>query len=137
MRAVFLISFCAFAAGCVKTDFQLLPRITRVTITANRFLAKDFSYRTNVAAIVEFINRQRFGWTRPFVFGFGAPDPFVRAQLYDGDTLVGEFTIRSGVLPGGHALFELRCGNNRGYKRVEKSEANRFLDVTGIGGELR
>jgi len=140
MRLVLLVGFCVFAAGCVKRDLEPLPTVTRVQL--DRYApTKDLSESTHVAAIVDFINGERLGWTRPFLVGFGAPAPFVRADLYDDNRYIGEFTVRSGVLPGGHALFEVQYGKIRAYKYVDKAEANQFLDLIGIGrergGELR
>jgi hypothetical protein len=90
-----------------------------------------------ITAIVDFINGERLGWTRPIGFGFGTPVEAADINLYDESGWIGRFSVRSGVLPGGHALFEVRTRNMRAYKQVEKSEANRFLDVIGVGGELR
>ena len=140
MRALPVFAVCLLSVGCVKTDLAPLPTITRVQL--DRYApSKDLSDATNVAAIVSFIDGQRLNWTRPFLVGFGPPAPFVRADLYDGSTYIGEFTVRAGVLRGGRAVFEARYGKIRAYKYVSKSEANRFLDLIGIGadrdGELR
>jgi len=140
MRRTLLAALCFLSVGCVKTDLAPLGTITRVQL--DRYAPhKDLSDAANVAAIVAFVDSQRFGWTRPFVVDFGPPAPFVRADLYDGNRQIGEFTVRAGVLPGGRAAFEARYGKISAYKYVSKAEANRFLHLVGIGadrdGELR
>jgi len=136
MPCAFLVLLGILAAGCVKTDLQPFPRVTRIELhhtTSNPTLTDP----TTTAAVVDFINAQRFGWTRPIGFGFGTPVEAVNINLYDESGWLGRFSVRSSVLPGGHALFEVRNRDVHAYKRVEKSEANRFLDVIGVGGELR
>ncbi len=139
MRLVVVLILCACSASCVKTDLAPLPHVTRVEISHSRYgqRTKDLSEPGNVSAVVQFIDLHRLGWTRPYVFGFGAPAPFIGVDLCDGDNYVGEFTVRSGVLPGGNALFEVRYGKIRAHKRVPKSEANRFLDLIGMEGQLK
>jgi hypothetical protein len=137
MRLVFLIVFCVVSAGCVKTDLEPLPTVTRVELSDSMYgSTKDLSEAKNVSAIVDFIDGQRLGWTREFLVGSGPPSPFVRANLYDGNRHIGYFAVASGVSPGGHAAFEVQYGKIRAHKRVAKTEANRFLDLIGMGGEL-
>jgi len=124
------------SASCVKTDLQPFPTATRIEVhhvTWN----PTFSDAATTAAIVDFINEERLGWTRPIGFGYGSPVEVVRIDMYDSSGWIGKFGVRSSVLPGGHALFEVRNRDMRAYKRVTKSEANRFLDLVGLGGELR
>jgi hypothetical protein len=136
MRLVLMLVLCACSAGCVKTDLQPFPKATRIEVhhsTSNPTLSDP-----NVtAAVTDFINSQRWGWTRPLLFGPGTPVEAANISLYDESGWLGKFSVRSSVLPGGHALFEVQRRNMRAYKRVEKSEANRFLDLIGVGGELK
>ena len=136
MRFVFLAGVCAVSTGCAKMDLAPLPSVTRVDIVHGRF-TKDLSDPSSIAAIVKFVDDERLGWTRAFLFGFGAPQPFARVDLYDGGKYIGYFAIVSGVLPGGHAAFEVRYGNIHAQKRIAKSEANQFLDIIGLSGELQ
>ena len=134
-RALFLFA-AMLLAGCVKTDLQPFPMVTRIDVhqgTSNPTLSDP----DVTAAIVDFINSERVGWTRPLVFGPGTPVEAANIHLYDESGWIGRFSVRSGVLPGGHALFQVRTRNMRAHKRVEKVKANQFLDVIGVGGELR
>jgi len=136
MRRASPILLLLLVTGCVKTDLQPFPTVTRIEVhhsTSNPTLTDP----TVIAAIVDFINGERLGWTRPLLFGPEAPVPAADINLYDDSGWIGKVSVRSSVLPGGHALFEVRSRNIRAYKRVEKSEANRFLDVIGVGGELK
>ena len=103
MRRTFLVLLVMLAVGCVKTDLQPFPRITRIEVhhsTSNPTLS-DPAVTT---AVVDFINGQRLGWTRPFLFGPGTPVPAADINLYDDTGWIGKFSLRSSVLPGGHAL---------------------------------
>jgi hypothetical protein len=120
----------------VKTDVEQFPTVTRIEVhqqTSNPTLSDP----KVTSAITDFINSERLGWTRPFLFEFGTPVEAANINLYDESGWIGRFSVRSSVLPGGHALFEVRNRKMYAYKRVEKSEANRFLDVIGVGGELK
>ena len=137
MRLLFLVVLCVFSSGCAKTDLAPLPTITRVDLVCRWAPTKDLSDASNVAAIVNFIDRERLGWTRAFLFGFGAPEPIARVELYDGNRYIGYFAVTGGVLPDSAAAFEVRYGTIHAQKRIDKSEANDFLDIIGLGGELR
>ena len=135
MRRTFLVLLVMLAVGCVKTDLQPFPRVTRIEVhqsTSNPTLSDP----KVTAAVTDFINGERLGWTRPLLFGPGSPVEAANINLYDESGWLGRFSVRSSVLPGGHALFEVRNRNMRAYKRVTKSEANQFLDLIGVGGEL-
>jgi hypothetical protein len=136
MRRTFLAVLLLFYAGCKRTDLQPFPTLTRIEVhhsTSNPTLSDP----AVTAAVVDFLNSERLGWTRPFGPGPGGPVEAVYVNLYNDSGWIGDFSVRSSVLPGGHALFEIRNRDMRAYKRVEKSEANRFLDVIGVGGELK
>jgi hypothetical protein len=122
--------------GCVKTDLQPFPTVTRIEVhqqSSNPTLSDP----KVIAPVMDFINGERHGWTRPLLFRGGTPVEAAHINLFDESGWIGRFSVRSGVLPGGHALFEVRNRNMYAYKRVMKSEANRFLDAIGVGGELK
>jgi hypothetical protein len=73
---------------------------------------------------------------RAYGVGFGPPSPAYYAHLYDGDKYVGYFAVGAGVLPGSAAFFQVRYGDVFAQKRVTAAEANRFLNLIGVGGEL-
>jgi hypothetical protein len=139
MRTLLLLGSCFIMSGCMKaTDLQRLPPFTRVVA---------IPYETGVSyapsldgeklpALVTFLDSLRSGWTRAYGVGFGPPSPAYYAHLYDGDKYVGYFAVGSGVLPGSAAFFQVRYGDVFAQKRVTAAEANRFLDLIGVGGEL-
>jgi hypothetical protein len=142
MRALFLISSCLVLTGCMrKTDLAPLPPITRVAILQHELQRNDsfppYVDSDKVPALVTFMDGQRHDWTRAIGVGFGPPSPVYYAHLYAGDTYLGYFAVGAAVLPGSSALFQVRLGGIYAQKRVTRSEANRFLDLIGTGGELR
>jgi hypothetical protein len=141
MRAVLLVGFCLFLTGCMKkTDLDPLPPVTRVDVlqhASHDDLFPPHIESGKVPPIATFIDGQRFDWTRAFGVGFGMPSPIYYAHLYEGDRYLGYFAVGAAALPGSSALFEVRYGKIYARKRVTRSEANRFLDLIGVGGELR
>lgn len=132
---------CMLLVGCMKrTDLAPMPHITRFIV-----LPKDYEYpysipsdigQKDVGALVAFMDSVHSGWTRAYGVGFGPPSPAYYAHLYDGGRYVGYFAVGAGVLPGSAAYFQVRYGDVFAQKRVTKAEANRFLDLIGVGGEL-
>ncbi|HWM23232.1 MAG TPA: hypothetical protein VNP98_00280 [Chthoniobacterales bacterium] len=124
----------------MKTDLDSLPPVTGVSILWHPMERGDL-FRPNpdfgqIPALVTFIDDQRDDWTRTYVVGFGVPHPVYYAHLYERDRYLGYFAVGAGVLPGSSAFFEVRYGKIYARKRVTRSDANRFLDLIGIGGEL-
>ncbi|MEN3368065.1 MAG: hypothetical protein V7609_208 [Verrucomicrobiota bacterium] len=141
MRALFLVGFCLILTGCMKkTDLGAVPPLTRVVVSSSESLNSSFPPRplenAKASAVVAFINGHRFDWTRAIGVGFGVPSPVCYVHLYEGDRYLGYFGVGAAVLPGSSAFFEVQLGKLYARKRVTRSEANRFLDLIGIGGEL-
>ena len=140
MRPLVIVGCCLLVTGCMKkSDMEPLPPVTGVVVIPYE-TAVSFGPRLSndkVPALVAFIDSRRTDWTRAYGVGFGLPRPVYYAHLYQGETYIGYFGVGAGVLPGGAALFEVRYGKIYARKRVAKSEANHFLDLVGIGGELR
>ncbi|HEV2840153.1 MAG TPA: hypothetical protein VGW39_02410 [Chthoniobacterales bacterium] len=124
----------------MKTDLDSLPPVTRVSILSHPLERGDlfppYLDVGKIPALVTFIDGQRDDWTRTYVVSFGPPSPVYYANLFDGDTYLGYFAVGAGVLPDSSALFEVRYGKIYARKRVTRSEANRFLDLIGMAGEL-
>jgi hypothetical protein len=142
MRALMLIASCLLLTGCMrKADLAPLPSITRVAILQHELQRGDlfppFVDSDKIPALVTFIDGQRRDWTRAIGVGFGPPSPVYYAHLYAGDTYLGYFAVGASVLPGSSALFQAQYGGVYAQKRVARSEANRFLDLIGRGGNLR
>ncbi len=93
-------------------------------------------FEVDLAALQAFIDGRRRGWTRAIAVGFGPPAPAWYAHLYAGDRYLGYFAVGAGVLPGSAAFFQVQLGDLFAQKRVTAAEANRFLDLIGVGGEL-
>jgi len=132
-----------------SADIGPLPPFTRITLggsdpegafaplkydPVSRTWSKDF--KVDLAALQAFIDGHRRGWTRAIAVGFGPPAPAWYAHLYAGDRYLGYFAVGAGALPGSAAFFQVQLGDFFAQKRVTAAEANRFLDLIGIGGEL-
>lgn len=123
----------------MKTDLDPLPPNAEVIVS---HLESHRSYQpphldpAKASPVLTFMDAQRFNWTRTIGVTFGVPNPVYYAHLYEGDRYLGYFAVGAGVLPGSSAFFEVWYGKIYARKRVTKSEANRFLDLIGIGGEL-
>jgi hypothetical protein len=139
MRAARLCVFCALLTCCMKrTTLDPLPHITRVVVDGYEnpgWIPPDAGDK-KVAPLIAYMNGLRSGWTRAYGVGFGPPSPAYYAHLFDGDRYVGYFAVGAGVLPGSAAFFQVQYGDVFAQKRVTKAEANRFLDLVGVGGEL-
>jgi hypothetical protein len=122
-------------------DLDPLPPVTRVAVLQHALERGDvyplYLDVEKIPALASFIDSQRHGWTRAYGVGFGQPSMVYYANLIRGDTFLGYFAVGAAVLPGSSAIFEVRYGDIYARKRVSKSEANRFLDLIGAGGELR
>ena len=154
MRVMLLMGLCVISNGCVKSaDIDPLPPVTRITLGSSELAQDSFAPETarpydpasgtfsdypkvDVAAVQSFIDSHRGGWTRAIAVGFGPPSPAWYAHLYDGNRYLGYFAVGAGALPGSAAFFRVRYGDFFAQKRVTAAEANRFLDLTGLGGEL-
>ena len=140
MRALLLVTVCLFCTACMrKTDLAALPHITRVAVSPYEHpgWVPQNAGGKDVGGLVAFMKSVHFGWTRAYGVGFGPPSPAYYAHLYDGDRYVGYFAVGAGALPGSAAFFQVRYGDVFAQKRVMTAEANRFLDLIGVGGELR
>jgi hypothetical protein len=141
VRKLLLCAVCLLFAGCMrKADLAPLPRVTRAAILQHAWrgdLYPQFLDAEKIPSLVAFIDGHRHGWTRANRVGFGQPSLVYYANLLDGDTYLGYFAVGAAVLPGSSAVFEVRYGDIYARKRVPKSEANRFLDLIGVGGKLR
>jgi len=139
MRTVLLFVFCVVLTGCMKrTGLGPLPHITRVVVLSYEhpgWVPADAGEKY-ADALVAFMNSRRSDWTRAYGVGFGAPRPAYYAHLYDGTKYVGYVAVGAGALPGSAAFFQVRYGHVFAQKRVTAAEANRFLDLIGVGGEL-
>jgi hypothetical protein len=139
MRTALLFVFCVLLTGCMKrTALDPLPHITRVVVLQHEHpgWVPPAAGVEEVAAIAAFMDSLRSGWTRAYGVGFGPPSPAYYAHLYDGDRYVGYFAVGAGVLPGSAAFFQVRYGHVFAQKRVTTAEANRFLNLIGVRGEL-
>jgi hypothetical protein len=141
MRVLVFIAFSLLVSGCMKkTDLDSLPPVTRVAILQHEYIGEGphppYLEVEKIPTLVSFIDAQRHDWTRAYAVGFGQPNPVYYATLFDGDRYVGYFAVGAAVSPGSPALFEVRDGKIYARKRVTKAEANRFLDLIGVGGEL-
>ncbi|HSH39394.1 MAG TPA: hypothetical protein VK993_11470 [Chthoniobacterales bacterium] len=128
------------SAVWVRTDLEPLPEVTQVEVLGYEGWRGSSApaplESSKLPALTAFIDEQRSGWTGGFLGTFELPHPVLRADLYEGDRYIGYFAVGGGILPGSHAVFEVRRGNVRARKRVAVSAANRFLDLIGEGGEL-
>ncbi len=154
MRVKLLTALCVILSGCMKSaDVDPLPPVTRIALGSSELAESSFAPesahlydpasgtrsdypKVNLAAVQAFIDGHRRGWTRAIAVGFGPPSPAWYAHLYDGDRYLGYFAVGSGALPGSAAFFRVRYGEVFAQKRVTAAEANRFLDLIGVGGEL-
>ena len=124
-----------------SVDIEPWPRVTRITLggseVADRsFSPENFHLTVDIPKLRAFIDGHRDGWTRAIAVGFGPPSPAWYAHLYDGDRYVGYFAVGAGALHGSAAFFRVQYGEVFAQKRVTAAEANRFLDLIGVGGEL-
>ena len=149
-----LMGLCVISSGCMKSaDIDPLPPVTRITLGSSELPERSFAPenarvydpasgtrsdypKVNLAALQALIDGHRRGWTRAIAVGFGPPSPAWYAHLYDGDSYLGYFAVGAGALPGSAAFFRVRYGEVSAQKRVTAAEANRFLDLIGVGGEL-
>ncbi len=142
MRVALLVALGLCSTGCTsKTDLDPLPTVTRVDVfrsaEAYRLFPPPPLEIEKLPALTTFIDGQRHDWKRAFVAGFGPPSPVYYAHLHGGDRYLGYFAVGASVLPGSSVLFEVRYGKIYARKRVTRAQANQFLDLIGIGGELR
>jgi hypothetical protein len=126
----------------VKTDLDPLAAVTRVYACdfedlPSRLFPPPPMDDVQARALVAFIDRQRFNWTRTIGVEAGPPSPVYYAHLYAGDTYIGYFAVGAAALPGSSAFFRVRYAKLFAQKRVSRSDANQFLDLIGVGGELR
>jgi hypothetical protein len=142
MRAIVLVALCVILTGCMKSaDIAPLPPVTRITLGSSELAENSFSpenghLTVNVPRLRAFIDGHSQGWTRAIAVGFGPPSPAWYAHLYDGDRYLGYFAVGGGALHGSAAFFRVRYGEFFAQKRVTAAEANRFLDLVGVGGGL-
>ena len=141
MRALVLVAVLLASAGCMKKEDSIsLPSFTRVEVSRSNAPDSIFpadAGREEAPAVRAFTDTQRSGWTRAIGVGFGPPSPAYYAHLHDGDRYVGYFAVGAGVLPGTAAFFQVHFSGMYAQKRITRAEANQFLDVIGVGGELR
>ncbi len=140
MSTRLFLAMCLALSGCMKSvDLDPLPDITRVDVLRSeelRIYPPPFEI-AKIPPLAAFIDGQRHGWTRAIAVGFGPPSPVYYAHVYSGGRYLGYFAVGAAVLPGSAALFQVRYGDIYAQKRVTRSEANKFLDLIGVGGELR
>jgi hypothetical protein len=140
MRLATILGVFLILTGCMKkTDLAPPTTVTRVAILYHPSWgnAPWHLEREKVPAVATFIAEQRSDWTRAFAVGFGTPSPFCEAQLYDGGKYLGSFSLGASALPGSAAFFEVHYGDVYARKRITRAEANRFLDLVGLGGDLK
>jgi hypothetical protein len=139
MRTALLLVFCVLWTGCMKrTALDPLPRITRVVVHRSEhpgWISPDAGHK-EVVAIVAYMDSQRSDWTRAYGVGFGPPSPAYYVHLFDGVRYLGYFAVGAGASPGSAAFFQVRYGDVFAQKRVTAAEANRFLNLISVGGEL-
>jgi len=135
-----LVALCVISTGCMKSvDIEPWPPVTRITLGRSELDDRSFSpghLTVNIPKLRAFIDGHRHGWTRAIAVGFGPPSPAWYAHLYNGDRYLGYFSVGAGVLPGSAAFFRVQYGDVFAQKRVTAAEANRFLDLIGVGGGL-
>lgn len=137
-----LVALCVISTGCMKSvDIEPWPAVTRITLGHSELVDRSFSpenghLTANIPSLRAFIDEHRRGWTRAIAVGFGPPSPAWYAHLYDGDKYLGYFAVGAGALHGSAAFFRVRYGDVFAQKRVTAAEANRFLDLIGVGGGL-
>jgi hypothetical protein len=122
-----------------RTALDPWPHITRVVVLPYEHPGGVPSDADNkdVAALATFMDSLRSDWTRAYYVGFGPPSPAYYAHLFEGDRYVGYFAVGAGVVPGSAAFFRVRYGDVFAQKSITRGEANRFLDLIGVGGELQ
>ena len=142
MRAMLFVAMCVISTGCMKSvDIEPWPPVTQITLgrselTHHSFLPENGHLTVDLPKLRAFIDGHRHGWTRAIAVGFGPPSPAWYAHLYEGDKYLGYFAVGAGALPGSAGFFRVQYAEVFAQKRVTAAEANRFLDLIGVGGEL-
>ena len=116
-----------FAAGCERGKSLTPPtNITRVNITGpNMRFILPIDTESKIAAIVKFVSEHRSGWTRPMA---GVPVASYYAYFYDGDTVLGHFSV-------GQGFFETDLtGDSFRTREATTSETDAFLALIGLQG---